>query len=122
MWSTVAILCNFLSSTSLISAKSFLVCIVSNDRPSHANITIFPWANCLTMTLLQCYTPVVFECVQSLTSHMRDTLAYTLSRYCTSENPSHATFERFSYLECESSYWHHNSGISSNQHVLQICI
>jgi len=65
---TLAILCNFLSSASFFISESFSVFLVSNSGPVSAKIPLLARTNCLTMTFSRTVSPVVFDCLQQITS------------------------------------------------------
>jgi len=100
---TLAILCNVLSSVSLFISESFSVFIISNAGSSLANIPLFAWRNCLITTFSQRFLPVVFDCLQRITSFPRETLASTPTPCGMIEDMSCATIERSVYCECISS-------------------
>jgi len=69
---TLAILRNFLSSATFFIFESFSVFVVSNDGPMPAKIPLFAPANCLATILSWRVPPVVFDCLQLITSRPRE--------------------------------------------------
>jgi len=104
LW-TLAILCNFLSSASFFISVSFSVFIVSNSGSVPANILLLAPANCLTMTSSRRVSPVVFDCLQPITSRPRAKPASTPTPCGMIENMSRNTLERSAYKVCVSSCW-----------------
>jgi len=117
---TLAILCNFLSSTSLWISMLFSVSVVSNAGLLPAYIPLLPQANCFNTTFLRRVSHVVFDYLQPIMSCPREKLARALTPSGMIETISHATLERSVYFECISSCWCHQSVISSIQNVLRI--
>jgi len=119
---TLAILCNFLSSTSFFISEWSSVCGVSNSQSVPAK---FPWlarAECLTTTFSGKVSPVVFDCLLPITSRPREILAYTPTPCGMIENMTRATLERSAYFECVFSCWRHQSVMSGIHTVLLISI
>ena len=106
LWS-LAILCNFLSSTSFFISESFPVFGVSDNGSAPGNIPVLARANCLTTTFSRRVSPVVFDRLQPITSRPREKQASTLTPCGMVENMSCATVEWSAYLECVSSCWRH---------------
>jgi len=119
---TLTILCNFLSSASFFISESFSVFVVSNNGSGPANIPLLARPNCLTTTFSRTVTPVVFHCLQRITSQPSDELASTPTLCGMIYNISRATFMISAYLECVSSCWGNQSAMSGNQNVLAISI
>ena len=67
-------------------------------------------------------SPVVFDCLQPITSRPREKLASTPTPCGMIENMSHATLERSANFECVSSCCRHQSVMSGIQNVLLISI
>jgi len=104
---TLAILCNFLSSASFFISESFSVFVVSNSGSVPPKIPLLARANCLTRTFLRRVSPVVFDCLQPITSRPREKLASTPTPCGMVENMSRATLQRSAYFECFSFCWRH---------------
>jgi len=121
LW-TMAILCGFLSFASVFISKWFSVSVVFNYGWALAKILVLAWANCLTTTFSRMASPVVFDCLQPITSRPRERLASTPTLCGTIESISCATLEGLAYFECMSSCWRHQLVISGNQNVLLISI
>jgi len=115
---TLAILCSFLSSTSFSISKSLSVFALSNSGSVPAKISVLAQANCLTTTFSRRVSPLVFDCLQPITSRPRETLASTLTPCGMIENMSRATFEWSAYFECVPSCWCHQSTMSGIQNIL----
>jgi len=111
---TLAIQCNFLSSASFIISESFSVFVVSNSGSVPAKIPLLAEANCLTTTFPPRVSPVVFDCLQPITSRPREKLASTLTPCGMREDMSQATLERSAYFERVSSCWHHQLAMSGS--------
>jgi len=107
---TLAILCSFLSSTSFFISESLSVFALSNSGSVPAKIPWLARANCLTTTFLWRVSPVVFDCLQTITSRPKEKLASTLTTCGMIKNMSHATLERSAYFECVCSCWRHFVG------------
>jgi len=119
---TLAILCNVLSSASFFISESVSVFMVSNSGSLSAKILLLARATCLTRTILQRVSHVVFHCVHPITSRPRDKLAYTPTPCGMIENMSRATLERSAYFESVSCCWRHQLVMSGIQNVLLISI
>ena len=119
---TSAILCNVVCSTSFLISESFSVPVVSNSGSAPAKIPLLGWAHSLSMTCWQRVSPLVFDCLQPITSRPREKLASTWTQCGIIDDMSCITMQRSAYFECLSSCWRHQSVISSNQHVLRISI
>jgi len=83
-----------------IISKSVSVFVISNAWSSPASNSLLARANCLSTTFSGRVPPVVFECLQPITSRPREDLASTLTPCGMLENMSHATMERLQYFEC----------------------
>jgi len=66
--STLAILCNVLSSASFFISESFSVFVVSNSGSVPAKILSLAQANCLPMAFSWMISPVVLDCLLPITS------------------------------------------------------
>jgi len=119
---TLAILCNFLFTSSILTSKSFSVFIVSNIGSAPAKITWLVRANCLTTAFLQTVSPELFDSLQPITSWPREKLASTPTPCGMIKKMSLATLERSAYFECVSSCWCQQSVMSGDQNVLLISI
>jgi len=119
---TLAILFNFFSSTSLFDSKSVSDSDLSNMGSSSANIPLLARAYCVTTTFSRRVSPVVFDCLQPITSGPREKLASTPTPWGMIENMLRATLARSVYFECVSSCCRHHSTISRIQNVLLISI
>jgi len=84
-WS-FAILGNFHASSCLLISRSFSVFIVFGTALSPTNISLLARAKCLTNPFPQRVSPLVLDCLQSITSHPRETLAPTPTRCGKIEN------------------------------------
>jgi len=104
LW-TLAILCKFLFSAAFFISESFSVFGVSNCRSAPAKIPLFAAANCLTTTLSWWVWPVVFDCLQPMTSWPRGELASTPTPSGMVENMSRGTLFRSADFECIPSCW-----------------
>jgi hypothetical protein len=62
LW-TLAMLCNFFSSTMLFISESCYVFVVSNAGSSPANIPLLAWAEEITMSFSRRVSTVVFDCL-----------------------------------------------------------
>jgi hypothetical protein len=71
LW-TLAILCNVLSSASFFISESLSVFILSNFGSVRAKISLLSRANYLTTTFSRRVLPVVFDCLQPITSRPRE--------------------------------------------------
>jgi len=121
LW-TLAIRCNFCSSSALFFSMSLSVPVVSNSGSSPASNPLLPQANCLTMTFLCRVLPGVFDCLHSITSRPREKPTSTLMPWGMIENTSPATLKRSAYFECVSPCCRHQLVVSGNQNVLLISI
>jgi hypothetical protein len=119
-WWNLAILCNFLSSSSFFNSKPILVSTVSNAVQSTADILLLGQAHCLCTTFPWSILPVVLDCLQPITSRIREKLASTPTPYGILRNMSQVTFERLVYFEYISSGWCQQLVISGNHDVYQI--
>jgi len=117
---TLAIVCRFLSSSSLFISMWFSDFVVSNVGSSHARYPLLAWGNWLTMTLSWRVSPVVLDCLHLITSRPSGKLASTLTPCCMIENILRATIERLAYFECISTCWWHQSVISSIHYTLLV--
>jgi len=120
-WS-LTILCNFLSCASFVISESFSVFVVSNSGSVPAKIPLLARANYLTTISSWRVSPVVFDCLQPITSLPREKLASTPTPCGKIENMSRTTLERSAYFQCVSSCWRHQSVMSGIQNVLLISI
>ena len=93
LW-TLAILCIFLSIASFCISVSFSVFIVSNSGSAPAKIPLLDRANCLTTAFSQRVSPVVFDCLQPISSRPREKLPSTPTPCRMIQNMSHATLQR----------------------------
>jgi len=91
---TLAILCNILSSATLLISDSFSVFIVSDAGSLPPNVLWLARANYLTRTVLRMVSPLLFDYLQLITCHPREKLASTLTPWGMIENMSCATLER----------------------------
>ena len=121
LW-TLAIRCNFFSSASLFIFMSLSMLLGSNAGSSPASNPLLARANCLTKIFLERVSPVIFDCLHPITSHLSEKLASTAIPCSMIENMSHATLERSGYFECVSSCCRHQLVISGNQNVPLISI
>ena len=121
LW-TLAILCNLLSSASFFISESFSVFVVSNSASGPAKILSLTQEECLTTTFSRRVSPVVFDCLQPITSWPGEKLVSTPPPCGMTENMSCATLERFAYFECISYCWPHQSVRSGYENVLLISI
>jgi len=119
LW-TLPILYNFLSSASFFSSELLSVFVASNSGSTPAKITLLAWANCFTTTFSQRVSPVVFDCLQPITSRPREILGSTSTPCGMIQNISRATLGTSAFFDCISSCWHHQSVMSGNQNVLLI--
>jgi len=121
LW-TLASLCIFLSSASFFMSELFSVFVESNSRSAPAKILLLGRANCLTMNCWRRVPPVVFDCLQPMTSRPMEKWASTPTLCGMIENISCATLERWACFEFVSACWHHRSVMSGNHNVLLISI
>jgi len=119
---TLAILCNVLSCTSFFISESFSIFVVFNSGSLSAKILLLARANCLTTSYSRRVWPVVFDCLQPITSRPREKLVSTATPCVMIENMLRATLESSAYFECVSSCWCHQSVMSGIQNVLLISI
>jgi len=119
---TLAILCNPLSSASFIISVSFPVFVVSNSGSVPAKIRWLARVNCLSTSFSRRVSPVVFDCLQAITSQPREKLASTPTPCGMIENMSPATLESVAYFHCVASCWRHQSVMFGKQNVLLISI
>jgi len=110
---TLAILCNFFSSTYFIISVLFSVFFISNSGQVPAKIPLLARGNCLTNMFSWMVMPVVFNCLQLTTSRPKEKLTSTMSPCCMIQNMSYATLERSAYFEFVSSCCRHQSVMSS---------
>jgi len=118
----LAIECRCVSSASLSISVSFSVFVVSNAGSSPAKITLLAQAHCHTTTFLWSASPVLFNCLQPITSCTRVKLASTLFPCGMIREMSRATLEWLAYFGWVPSCWRHKLVRSSNQNVLPISI
>ena len=119
---TLAILCKVRPSASFFISELLSVSVVSNAGSSPAKIPFVAWANCLTTTYSWRVSPVVFDCVQRITSCPREKLDSTPTQCGMIEKMSHTILGRLGYFECISSCWRHQLVMSGIQNVLLISI
>jgi len=112
----------YMQQASFFISESFSVFVVSNSGSVPARIPLLARANCLTTTVSRRVSPVVFDCLQPITSRPREKLASTPTPCGMIENMSRATLERSAYFECVSSCCRRQSGMSGIQNVLLISI
>ena len=122
IWWTLAFLCNFVSSGTFFISQLFCVFVVSICGSVCAKIQLLARANFRTMNFLRRVSPVVFDCLQPITSLAREELASTLTPWGKVENISHTTFERLAYFQCFCSSWRHLLVMSGIQISLLIFI
>jgi len=104
---TLGIMCHVFCSASLFISEWLLVYFVSNAGSSPANNLLLAWTQYLTITLLWRVSPVVYDCLQPITSCPREQLASTPTLCGMIMNMSRATLERLVYFEWISSGWRH---------------
>jgi len=119
---TLAIVCNFLSSTSFFISELLSVSGVSNSPSVPAKIQLLAQSNWLITTFSQRVSPVVFDCLHQITSRPREKLDSATTPCGMIENMSWATLEKSAYFECVSSCWRQQSVMSGIQNVLLISI
>jgi len=119
-WWTLAIWCNFLSSTSCVNSKCYAVSAFSDAEQLPTNILLLARGNNLTDFFARSVSPVVLDCLQQITRRPRDILGFTEIPCGIIDSVSHATLQRSAYCECLSTCWHHQPVISVNQNVLLI--
>jgi len=117
---TLVILCKLLSFASFFISESFAVFGVSNSASAPAKLQLLAGANWVLTTILRTVSPVVFDCLQPITSQPRENLPSTPSPCGMIENISCATLERSAYFECVPSCCPHHSVISGIQNILKI--
>jgi hypothetical protein len=83
---TLAILCNFLSSASVVISELFTVFVVFNSRSVPAKIPLLARPNCFMKSFSQKVSPEVFDCLQPITAQPRENLATTLTQCGMIEN------------------------------------
>lgn len=98
------------------------VFIICNAGWSLANIPLLAWASSLTLTFSGKVPPVVFNCLQLITSPWSKTLASTPTAAGMIESMLHSTLQWEVCFECGSSRSRHESVISGTQNVLVISI
>ena len=108
--------------TSSFISESFFVFVLSISSSLPAKIQVLARANCLRTTVSQWVSPVVFDCLQLITSHPREKLASTPTPCGMIEKMSCAPFERSAYCECVSSCWHLQLVVSCIQSIQLISI
>jgi len=113
---------NLFFSVSLFIPKSFSVFIVSNAGSSPANMPLLAQASCLTTTVSQRVSPMVYDCLQLKTSRPRQKLASTLTPCGMMENICHATLETSAYCGCVSWWCRQQSVIYGIHNLLLISI
>ena len=121
LW-TLAILCKFLSSASFCISESFSVFLDINSGSVPATILILGRATSLTTTFSRRVSPVVFDCLQLLTSCPREQLVSTPTTCGMIEKMSRTQLEKYAYFVCVSSCCRHQSVMSGIQNVLLISI
>jgi len=114
--------CNIHCTASFFIWELFSVFLVSTAGSPPDNIPSLASANCRTMTFLRMVSPVVFDCLQPITSRLRRKLASTPTPCGMIENMSCATLERSADFECVSSCSGHQLAISSIRNVWLISI
>jgi len=119
---TLAILCNLLLSASFSISKSLSVFVVSHCRWWPATILVSARANCPTTPFSRRVLPVIFDCLQPITSQPREKLHSTPKPCCMIGNMPRIASVRSAYFESVSSCYCHHSLISGNQHLLPMSI
>jgi len=110
------------ASASFFISELFSVFVVSYSGSVPAKMPSLARANCLTTTSSPRVLPVVFDCLQPITSRPREELASTPTQYGMIENMSRAILAVSAYFECVSSCWRQQSVMSGTQNVLLISI
>jgi len=98
LW-TLPTLRNILSSASFFISESFSEFVVTNSVLLPAKILLSARANCVTMTVSRRVSPVIFDCLQLITSCPRDKLDSTPTPCGMIENKSRATLDWSAYFE-----------------------
>ena len=96
--------------------------VVLNSGSVPVKILLLARANCLITTFPRKVLPVVFDCLQPITSQPREKLASTPTPGGMKEIISLATIERSAYCECVSSWSPHQPVMTGMHNVLLISI